>query len=88
MASLSDEADNFNAMESFFQDRLIVQMCEAIESLTEARVAASSHIEALQLRIEELEAQVSQLAPPKSVGAVVVPAWKKLSESDLPAEGE
>lgn len=66
---------------------LVAQMAEVVESLTEARVAASNKIERMELRIEELEAQLAQLTPPKDIGPVVKPVWQKISESDLPAEG-
>lgn len=47
---------------------LMADVCQAIESLTESRVVASHNIERLELRIEELEAQLAQLTPPKDIG--------------------
>jgi polyhydroxyalkanoate synthesis regulator phasin len=86
MPSLSERAEYWSQCGDAAREQFVKQMCQAIESLTEARVAASNQIESMQHRIEELENQVKALSPPKEVGPIVVPAWKKLSESDLPAE--
>lgn len=94
MASLSERAysaliDNMSEHVNFELANILHDACLSIESLTEDRVAASSKIEALELRVEELEAQVTALAPPKSVGPVVKPMWKPISESDVIAlQGE
>lgn len=97
MPSLSERAKEYVSFEAIRGDgpgtfidlkwELVYHMAQAIEKLTESN-HASATIEALTQRIEELETQLTALAPPKSVGAVVKTAWKQLSESDIPAESE
>lgn len=51
--------------------RMMPEVASVIESLTETNHALAAKQEASELRIEELEAQVTALAPPKSVGPVI-----------------
>lgn len=97
MSSLSDRAEEFVSKQILsmadgqlkeFTDlrwELVRDMAVTIEGMAQANHALADTVERMQLRIEELESQVAQLAPPKSVGPIVKPVRKPVSESDLPS---
>lgn len=66
MSSLSERAASWNAIGDIGvtdQRMLVLDMACAIEGLAEQNHALSSRVESMQLRLEELETQVAQLAP-------------------------
>ncbi len=69
MASLSDRAKHLRLMGDNTRNEFMVDLCRAIESSAELNHASATKIEALTLRVEELEAQLTALA--KTVGPVV-----------------
>lgn len=91
MSSLSDRAKAISPLaenERVAARLLTILMPDvtlAIEGMAQANHNLAATVERMQLRIEELESQVVQLAPPKSVGPIVKPVWKPVSESDLPS---
>lgn len=71
MAILSERTMDWGRLGTDGKEWLLTEMAEAIEKLTEANHASATKIESLTLRIEELEAQLTALAPPKSAGPVI-----------------
>ncbi len=69
--ALSEHGDYFSTMGPFGQDEFMVELCKAVEAVTESNHSLATKFESMQLRIEELEAQLTALAPPKSAGPVV-----------------
>lgn len=75
MASLSERAAEFVGREVLGTDgyftlidlksELMLNIAEAVEKLVESNHSLATKCESMQLRIEELEAQLTALAPPK-----------------------